>query len=362
MPGVYGLVAQDKGNRARGFVLDRSWRYLRETVDFSILRKLESDLTPLSELVRLGSYLKQFVGTFNDLFKAAVDARDEASFAQFVTALDGLLRDYHPDHAVPDHFQLELRLESEGLTAEERKRCERRLDPYRALVSVREETDRAIEWVWFGISGWLVRERLAGRVSQAICAAMLEQARNHFDTLERLSALYLPIRAEGGMRLGWDNWVLSELPEGYFHWIDTESWLGTFYCIQGLRLTSVDIGDEGTPVVPDRQWEHMLESLEATCKRLQENSPLWQGIVSDDALESTDSFLELHRRAAKAGRGRHERWLIEQPISEAKWQQFRQGFLDSWRRNATMRALVTTFGIVEDRTREQAPRGILLLT
>ena len=358
MPAVYQLVARDHENRVRDFIIDWCWRHLREFADYRVIQRLESDLTPLDELAQLGWYLIAISRTFNNLLETAVDARDQESFGQFGTALDYILQHYRPEHAVTDHYQLAFRLQDENLSEEERQQLEQRFARYQTLVGIREQVQQIRQAIWFGISGWLIREFTKGRIQQPVFATMFEQARDHFRDLRELSSTYLAVRREDVIGLDWSRWVLSELPEGEAHWIDTDSWMRTFYCIQGLRLTPEDIGDEGTLIVPDRDLEHMLDSLKSTCERLQEERGLWRGIVSDQDLGRIDNLLELHRRAIVIERHQQEEWLIQQPISQAKWQAFRQEFLESWRDNAITRALISRFGIIEDRTNEPPPEGM----
>jgi hypothetical protein len=359
MPRIYQLVARDNENPVRDFVVDRSWRNLRTIVDYHLVRKLESDLTLLDELPRLGRYLVAAIRTFRNLLKAAVDARDQESFGQFGAALDHALQHYRPENAVTDHHQLAFRLQrDEDLSEEERQYMEQRLTRYQALVGIRKQAQQIRQAIWFGISSWLIREFTKGRIRQPVFATWFDQGRNHFRDLRELSSTYLAVRREDVTGLDWDSWVLFELPAGEVHRIDTESWMREFYCIQGLRLTPEDIGDEGTPVAPDRELESMLDSLAATCERLRGEQDLWRGIVSDQDLERIDHFLELHRRAIVIERHQQEEWLIQQPISQARWQAFQQAFLDSWRNNATVRALISRFGFIEDRTNDPPPEGM----
>jgi hypothetical protein len=296
MPRIYQLVAREKENRVRAYIIDQCWRHLRDFVDNDLARRLESDLTPLDELSRLGRYLTARIRTLNELLKAAVDARDQESFGQFGTALDQALQHYRLEHAVADHHRLKFRLQYENLSEEERQQLEQRLTRYQTLVGIREQAQQIHQAIWFGISGWLVREFTKGRIGQPVFAAMLEQARGHFHDLGGLSSTYSAVRREK-TELGWISWVAFELPDRQFHAIDTDSWMRMFYCVQGLRLTPEDIGGEGTPVAPDREPEYTLDYLRATCQRLQEERDLWRGIVSDQDLERVDNFLELHRRA-----------------------------------------------------------------
>lgn len=359
MTAAYQLVAQGGESQVRDLVLDRCSQYPQSFAEYGLIRRLESDITPLNELPKLGWYLLYSIRLYNELLKAAVDAEDIDSFNQFGTALDRALQHYHPDQAIPNHYSLEFQLENESLDSEEREELQRELTRYSTLVQIREKAEEIRNGIWFGVSGWLVREFSGGRIQQPLFARMFEQARGHFNDLRELSSIFLGVQREEQRGLGWSNWVLFQLPEGEVHWIDTESWMRQFYCIQGLRLTPEEITDEGTPIVPDRAFEHMLESMEPTCRQLREERHLWQGTVTDVDLGHIDNFLELHRRAVVAEKHQQERRLIEHPISQIKWQSFQQRFLENWRENASVRALVARFGIVEDLTDQPPPEDML---
>lgn len=358
MPASYRLVVEDHGHTNRSFIVDRSWRYIREFIDYRITGRLRNDVTSLAELSRLGDYVILAIRIFNKLLKAAVEARDKESFEEFGRQLDRLLGFYRPEGMITDYAVLEVRLANEELREDEEQQLQERLNRYEALDKIREQTEHVRKLIWFGISGWLVREISQGGRQQSTLAEMFNSARSHFSNLQELSSLFLAARESDEIPLGWDNWVLSELPEREVHWIDTDSWLQMFYCIQGLRLTPNNIGDDGTPIVSDRQVQFMLERLEETCEQLSEDQEQWQGIVSDQDLERIANFMELHRRTASIARDEQEQWLIEQPISQNKWQTFQERFQQGWRENVVIRALVEKYGTIEDRTNEPPPEGM----
>jgi len=157
---------------------------------------------------------------------------------------------------------------------------------------------------------------------------------------------------------GWESWVLGQLPVGDAHFIDTKTWMELFYCIQGLRLTPEDISEQGTPIAPDRQIQYILGNLEKTCGPLGQERDLWRGIVTDQDLAHVESFLELHRRAMIIQKRSREEWIIDQPISPSRWQEFQERFRESWERTAVIRDLVKRLGQIDDRTGEPPPRDM----
>jgi len=343
MIGAYKIVGTDKQNKARGFIIDRSWRYLREFADLGLIRNLERDITPDDSLRNLGACLIALIKVFSSLLKTAMDLDDVASFQAFGTALDALLRHFTPERIAPNSFALESELQGDRMSQEERAQTKRRLARCRALEEVKAKAERTIQLVWFGVSAWLLRQMRGGKMPWPDGSSMLAFAREHFADLGELSALYLQIRSEGARRLGWDNWVFSELPEGEVHRIDTESWMRSFYCLHGLRLTLNDIGSDSTPIVPDRQIKHEYISIEKTCRQLG-NSEIPKEIVTETDLERIDNFLELHQRAIGEAQRKYEEWIVGQPISQGRWDAFQQEFLTAWRQGAVVRAILEEFG------------------
>jgi len=350
---AYIAVSRERAPRSRGFVVDRCGTYLREFAEFSLYPRMEHDATGPEDIDALGLLLAIVIETFSTLLKLAVNLRDASSFHGFGEAMDRLLQHYRPEFAVPGAYRLELESELGELSADQ----QRQLDRYRTLVSVGDRRRSLMQTVWFGIASWLVRLVREGSITGHDCSAMLQEARQHFTDLTELSALLPPMMAEGGLP-AWENWVLGTLPEGKVHFIDTESWTRLFYVIQGLRLTPEHIGDEGTPVVADRQWEHILSSLTEDCDQVRSQRSTWLRIVTDEDIGRIDNFVELHRRAVEAAKSQYARWLIEQPISEPKWRDFRKGFLEAWHRSATIRGLTLRLGVFEDRTQEPTPAHI----
>ena len=82
-PAPYRLISLEEPNQARAFIVDRSWRYLKEFTDWFLIHRLLSDQTPLAELDRLGRYLSAIITMFSDLLRIAVDAADHGGFSNF---------------------------------------------------------------------------------------------------------------------------------------------------------------------------------------------------------------------------------------------------------------------------------------
>lgn len=355
---AYGIVAVEPAGHARDSVVGRSWRYLVEFAHYALIEKIESDLTAIEDITRLGAYLDMIASALNQLLKAAVDSQDKDSFTQFGAALDQLLQTYRPDTLVPDAEILEWQLQEGRLAGPEKEKAEAGLARYKALEQVQKLVQSSTHSIWFGISAWLVRQLRAGRISWPAGSAMLVFARGHFTSLAELSTTYFGIITKHNNQFGWVNWVLDELPKGAFHWVNTGSWMQEFYCIQGLRLSPDTIGAEGTDIVPDREVEFVLESLEKTCEQLRERGEAWKEIILDSDLAKTDSFLELHRRAMRQARRQHEQETIRQPISQEKWTAFRHEFIEGLRDNATIRAILTEFGVIESRPRDPTQQPV----
>lgn len=342
MIGVYHLVAANRGNKKREFVIDRCGRYLREHAEVFLSWPMEQDTTELSEIPKLGAGLVSIIQTYNGLLKAAIDLSDLDSMRAFGGALARIERERDSEGRATEIEMLEWELEgarSDCALAEDSLRLER----LHALQAVWDRAHQTMRLVWFGVGAWSLRQVVGNKLDPQIGIGMVTLCADHLTDLSELSQLYLLIKTKEPGGMGWDDWVLNELPEGEVHRIDTDSWMRQFYCVQGLRLTPGEISDEGTPIQPDRHWEHELSPLEETCSGL-EDAIGRLGILSELELARTDHFLELHRRAHGVALRKYEDWIIEQEISETRKREYFEALGQSYERNAVLRPILGSLG------------------
>lgn len=308
-PFIYFLGSKIANARIADFAIDRSWRYLKE---MSLrLRYLLEDATEIKRIDDLKDYLIQILLTYNSLLKAALDNKDFKSFKEFGFALDDVLKHFEPRTSF---FVLESQLASPQVTQKQKDNIKCQLEAKKRLVESKERVEGTKNCIWFGLGGWITRLFREQRLSKEEFSTLFSEISTRFDNLEKISATFALLTHFADTRFGWNFWVLSEKREGEVIGIDTHEWLDWFYCIQGVRLTPISIG-QGTPIRPSRLIVGKIEHLKNVCSKIIEEPKKWDSILNNNIKDKASSFLLLNQRASEKQIKAEKQWLIEQELS-----------------------------------------------
>ena len=364
-PEMYARAVRLREDHAcRDYLIDRAARF---PVEFSLLH-LEAQLVPPrgspEEVVEASEYATELMVAFSTLLKTAVDSQDVDSYAKFGDGLDGLFERVLRDRGFDTELKLmELKLGQRGEdsgTAGGPGGIGDLEAVHRALDEVRITR---LE-VWFGLAGWLLRQFRSGRIAHDCFRDMYTRAAGHFGDLGDLAAIYEAVRQEGarGDRFSWVWWEMedsrAETVAMRFSWFTTDDWLMWLYVVRGLELTQQTIGFSGTPVKPDLATPGRLELLEQICEKIERDDPVRQEILTQQDLEQRIArFLTLHARAAEVRAREEEDRLIAEQISPEACEQFKTRFVEAWRKEAVVRAVIAEYGHYVDRTNALPPEG-----
>ena len=337
-PFIYFLGSKVTDTRISNFVVDRSWRYLKEmSMRF---RYLLEDTSEVLRIENLKDYLIEILLTFNGLLKAALDNKDFTSFQKFGFAFDDILKHFEPESSA---FKVQVALQSPQLRKEEKTELESQLKVKKGLAQTKERVEDTKKCIWFGLGAWITRLYRKQELTQSEFLPFFNDISTCFDSLEKLSSTFGILTLLSDLKFGWDFWILAEKREGEVFGIDIQEWIHWFYCIQGVRLTPTSIG-EGTPISPSRLVVDRLENLKTACNAILKEPKKWENVLGDKIQVKVANFLLLNERAAEQQIKNEKQWLIAQELSKRMCEDFMNKVVEAWKTSASVGAVIELLG------------------
>jgi hypothetical protein len=204
--------------RIRRLLWDRAWRHLRETGQYVWGALLEKASEP--EIVgRLSEAAREIAKAFQELLKTCIDRRALDEFEDALTALGRIV----PKHELEE---IEHRAMMTRLTGRANSTEQQAVDPLLiAKENAYRDVLRANTQVVLGLIAWLDRAAVgAGETGADVQGQMrlrlLNAMPREFGIL--LDAYIDATLRERSENLGWDRWILAEMPEGVASFVSME--------------------------------------------------------------------------------------------------------------------------------------------
>lgn len=363
-PEMYASAVRLREDHAcREYIMDRAGTF---PVEFSQLH-LEAQLVPPrgspEEVVKTSDYAIELMVAFNSLLKSAVGFQDVEAYHRFGDALDRLFERVFRERGFDTELKLmELELGERQNDASRSESAGDATGPLEAVHRALYQVQVTRSEIWFGLAAWVLRQYRSGKMGQDAFHELYPRAAGHFRSLGELARIYEAVRGEDsrGGRFSWDWWEMddshAETVAMRFSWSTTDDWLMWFYVARGLELTPQTIGGSGMPVKPDLATPERLELLGQMCDKIVSDERLRTGILSAEGWEQRIArFLTLHSRAAEVRARQDEESLIAEEISPQACEQFRTQFVEAWRKEAVLRAVIARYGHCVDRTNALPP-------
>ena len=350
-------------SETREYLLDHAWKQPNTIGKYYLIPRLTDPHSFEKDVELARQILEICLKTFNKLMKQAISAEDFSSFVDFADALDGMLKRRMQLAEVKDE-RFHLELEIERAEAEQKEIGEaktERLSKLRTIEAAYDflETEKSI--LWFGIGAWLLRMLRNGEIEEDAFWDFLGRAQSYFNTFEELETVYSRIENDEGWGriLNWDSWNIDpdEWKAGHAissSWASSDSWLGWFYVVLGLKFCSPTT----EPLGPRSSLKSRLGTISGMLDLLEKKEADWiESLRIRDLNEKIVRFRELHQQAVTAQQEMEKAALREKDYSEKKWGEYRDKFLERWE-NSDLRRLLQAYGMVIDKTEEPAPEGL----
>jgi hypothetical protein len=343
---LYHSIAEDADSRTRSYVISQLLVHLRAFSDTELDLYFAELKLETGKLALVAKYRLLTLSICGELIKASIDHHDNSSFHLFGSFMDRFIKDEHSDVRATEIERLQYGIEDSHLQNEVKDEAQSRLDRLQLIRDTDLKIEAEAKLVWFGISAWLLRQIRNGRLSQNDWSTEFQYSRNPFSELGELSSLFLQIYAEGERTMGWDNWVLNELPVGKVHWVDTRSWTLAFYCVQALHLLPDEIPDDYSPIQPSKQLESLINDIKKSCIALRDEAETLGMVLPQSDIDRVDDLIELHRRALQVANQQHLEWLRDTPLDKELVEDLRKKMAEKLSQQLVIRSAIKATGTI----------------
>ena len=342
---------------AHDYVLDRTWRNLKEIADYRLSRRITDLHTTEEDLKAAQAIADVILKTFNRLLQAALDARNHAHFQDFSSVLENTfdweIRRLDLDRARDD---AKIGIEFSDDEAEMRK-LKAKIQRVEQAENALERIDQIKSLIRFGMGAWTLTLLRHGKLETEEFQQYYQTIKTPFRHFRELENIYGFAEQDGWQRrLGWSHWddELHEQKAGEVRMqaVTIDHWLAWFYVMRGLGLVS----PKSNYIIdshPNAGKRNRL--IVSKLNQLKEDEPEWLDAFNMENLEArVDNFLQIHQRVADEWKEIERQQLREKDLDPERKQGFKQHLLEGWK-GSPIRKVLGTLGTVEGRLDEMYP-------
>lgn len=365
-PFLYYLTKDKPDSEVKSFMIERSWRYLKELSDFHIEPQLkdrdnEVSLTDLKEYEDFAIYLFKI---FQTLLKSAFDYKDLSTFKVILNEFSRLYRHFEPENEHPNATYLEQSLVW-AKSDEEKTDIQNKLTFQRAQEASAEKIRLAKEQVFFGLAS-----KIFDKYKQKSDS---EPLKNFFDAVSsyiptdtaRLTTVFNSSRSFNTEdRWGWDDWEM--VADGEVHSIDVHGKLDQLYCVIALQIlknqNAQQIAQINIP--PSRDLAFLSEerpganNLTVILNSIESNPEQWSFVLGEAERAKVETFKNILKKAREEQEKNEEEYLKTVKIDPDKLKEFRDKIKESFYQSGYLRPILKEFGIYKDSISETPDKNI----
>jgi len=315
------------------FILDRSWRYLKELADYYLEPKLEDETYPEEEIKKFSVSIFKI---FQTLLKSSLDKKDIENFGIYLSSTLGLFRNL-------------------STTTRFGNKKAKKINDY--LQEQRQE-------MLFGLSSWIFF-RFEQKKDDNKIEKIFKDIRSKLpsDIIE-LTQIFLHVHDFDTEDFwGWDNWEMEDKCEGQVHTIQILEKLERLYAVQSLTILASKTDEEICKIdLPtNRDLAFLAEGTRDLVKTLEDikNNPTsWSFVLSENAISKVDDLKQLLIKARDNQEELDLRMKRETTISNKKIEVFRKGVVRNFYDNHNIRNILKHYGQFEDKSNKIVPKNI----
>jgi hypothetical protein len=354
-PFLYYLTKDKPDGDLKAFMIERSWRYLKELSDFYIEPQLRNrqDADTVTDLKEYNDFAIYLFKIFQTLIKSAFDRKDLPTFKEILNQFSRLYKDFDPENEHPNAEYLERGLkwaESE----EEKSDIQKKL----ILQIKQEESAQGIrlakEQVFFGLASKIF-DKYRHEADD-------ESLKQFFDTvsayipnnINRLTAVFDSSRSfETEDRWGWSEWEI--VADGEVHSIDIHGKLDRLYCVMALRILR-DQSEEQLAQIRIPTSRNLLflsegsgaNNLTAALNSIESDASRWRFVLSESERAKVGALKNILKRARQEQERNDEEYLKTVELDSDKLNKFRRKVKESFYQAGYLRPILREFGAYKD--------------
>lgn len=361
---LYWLALKEENRDVREFMIDRSWRHLKDMSDYYIEYQLKRKASDIDSIKKYRDFTIPIFVAFQNLLKTAFDKRDFDGFKAFLDQFSNLYHEFDPNNDYPNAEQLRQSLNWTQDPSEK--------ESINGKIEIQEEKERVGKdiqlkkrQVIFGLSAWIFEQYRRQNTDTGIAKFYSDISGRLPTALPELTELYLSSRKFETERFwDWDNWEM--IPDGGVHSIDFHSKLDRLYCVKALLiLRSMSQETIDAIVLPhsrdlaylaeDRPNSHSLMNI---LDVIVANHTQWSFVLPQQAVNKIPDFKILLTEAKDAQEKSEAEYLKIVKIDPDKVEEFKRKITESFYQSGFLRPILNKFGAYKDFTSETPGKKI----
>lgn len=308
--------------KLRSHLVDRSWRHLRELINFHLAIKKTNGLISEKEYEL---YAKKVLKGFQHLLKACIDYEDSETFTTIIKQLR-LLFD-----------------RSRKVRGSEMSRSE----------GLKVKLSSNIDELFFGVGSWIFQlKKKQSKTSEL--SEMLNVVQEEIgESVAELTEIYLKFSDKNSESFwDWSAWEMQVKTEGEVHWVETHNHQRVYYLYQLLMLVrnmnEVQIAsirlpgeDRLSSVVDDSRNENFLSQVNEYLSSSNEFPNL-------DVTKAISAINEIFNNEKQRQAERHKALLRDLSISPNKVVKFSDGLSKNYDSSGSVTSALNHFGAYQN--------------
>lgn len=353
---LYLVSQKEHDTDLKSFMIDRSWRWLKESSDYFVESKMREKGIERKLLLSLKDFAIYYLIIFQNLLKASYENNDLESFRQFNKTTSKLFSHFKPSNEYPDAEHLKWLLDNQELPEDQKSEIKTQLEDKEFLENTEEEINNRRKQMFFGLTSWIFDLYMAKSNKDDIKNFYLEMQNNISNDLIELTNIFLlthTFKAEDFW--GWHWWDI--VPDGEARFIDIFSKFERLYCIKALQILEGKTEEEIEKIeLPyNRDLAFLVGedgNLMKILDNIQNNKDNWTFVLSKEAISKIYSLKAILNKVKQKHEEIEKESIRRKKISPKKVNEFKQQIIQGFYESAVIRDIFKNYEIYIDNTKE----------
>ncbi|MEK9147344.1 MAG: hypothetical protein AAB593_00280, partial [Patescibacteria group bacterium] len=355
---LYWLSLSEKDLELKKFMVERSWRHLKEMSDYYIENQLRRKANKPEEIKKYAEFTIPLFTAFQNLMKTAFEKKDKEAFSAFLDNFLQMYENFSSDEGFnAEHIRNQIQWTD---NPESKKVLEEKLALQEARDKVAEDIENKKQQVVFGLCAYILNKFKLHPNDEDIKDHYQSIVSKLPSNLKDLTKLYESSRNFDTERFwNWDDWEM--IVDGKVHMIDFSSKLDRLFSVKALlilqSMTSEQITALSLP--PSRDIAFMAEdradnrTLISILGDISLHSDQWLFVLTQGAIDKIPDLKSLLEKAKKEQELLEQEFIKTVSISENKVKEFKEEILKSFDKGSDLRKIFNKFEAYNDKTNEE---------
>ncbi|MFA5747078.1 MAG: hypothetical protein WC926_03305, partial [Candidatus Paceibacterota bacterium] len=354
---LYFLTKDKPDGELKSFMIERSWRYLKELSDLYIEPQFNSE-EGVGDLKEYEDFAIYIFRIFQSLLKAAFDRGDLKTFVKIAEEFSRLYRHFDPknDHPNADYLESALKW---SRSEKEKQDIQIKLERQHAKEISAKKIKLAQKQVFFGLAAKILDKFNQNQANAKLKDFFEAVAKYISDDVVSLTEIFDASRNfETEEHWGWDDWEV--VADGEVHWIDVEGKLDRLYCVMTLRILKNQNEEQinKIKIKPSRNLAFLSEEKSGTknlmtiLDSINSEPSQWAFVLDGAAISKIAALEEILRKAHEEQEKNEEEYLKSVKVDPEKLNEFKDKVEKSFKQSGHLRPLLIALNAYNDSTNE----------